>query len=125
MLRGVGAACRRAVEKTIRVLGEVVWFTIVLVLGFAPAAGAVAVGYVIRSGPMAFAVLPAAGLVALVVWRLRYLRKRRTDRVPRVRSIQRSEAVAPPVVAVTMGPVTNDLLAFHDFDTVRKRFDHW
>jgi hypothetical protein len=24
-----------------------------------------------------------------------------------------------------MAPVTNDLLAFHDFDRVKNRFDHW
>ena len=96
-----------------------------LVLGFAPAAAAIAVGCLIRSGLMVFPLLAAAGLVTIVVWRLRYIRDRQTDRVERVRSIQRSDAVAPPIVAATMGPVTNDLVAFHDFDAVRRRFDHW
>jgi membrane protein implicated in regulation of membrane protease activity len=125
MPRGVNAAFRRAVEKMIWVVGEALSLTIMLVLGFAPAAAAIAVGYLIRSGPMALALLAAAGLVAIVVWSLRYLRDRRTGRVERAGSIQRGEALAPPVVAATMGPVTNDLLAFHDFDTARKRFDHW
>lgn len=74
---------------------------------------------------MVLPLLAAAGLVAIVVWRLRSIRDDRTDRVEGVRSIQRSEAVAPLVVAATMAPVTNDLVAFHDFDTVRRRFDHW
>ncbi|MGB8342940.1 MAG: hypothetical protein WCE51_15255 [Chthoniobacterales bacterium] len=109
-------------EKTIRVVGETLSLTIMLVLGFAPAAAAIAVGCLIRSGLAAPALLAAAGLVAFVVWRLRYIRDRRTDRGVRERSI---EAVAPPVVAATMTPVTNDLLTFHDFNTARRRFDHW
>ena len=125
MLGGVGTAWRRAVEKTIRVVGETLSLTIMLVLGFAPAAAAIAVGCLIRSGLAAPALLAAAGLVAFVVWRLRYIRDRRTDRAERERSIERSEAVAPPVVAATMTPVTNDLLTFHDFNTARRRFDHW
>ncbi len=96
-----------------------------LVLGFAPAAAAIAVGCLVRSGLMALALLAAAGLIAFVGWRLRSIRDDRTDRVERVRSIQRGEAVAPPVVVATMAPVTNELVAFHDFNTARRRFDHW
>jgi hypothetical protein len=96
-----------------------------LVLGFAPAAAAVAVGCLIRSGLMSLALLAVAGLVAFVVWRLRSVRDGRTDPVERDRSIERSEVMAPPVVAATMAPVTNSLLTFHDFNTARRRFDHW
>jgi membrane protein implicated in regulation of membrane protease activity len=125
MLGWVGSAWRRAVEKTIRVTGEILSLTIMLFLGFAPAAAAIAVGCLIRSGLIALALVAGAGLVAFVVWRLRSIRDRRTDPVERDRSIERSEAMAPPVVAATMAPVTNGLLTFHDFNTARRRFDHW
>ena len=103
MLGLVGRACRRAGERAIRILGETLSLAIMLVLGFAPAAAAIAVGCLIRSGLMVLPLLAAAGLVAIGVWRLRSIRDDRTDRVEGVRSIERSEAVAPLVVAATMG----------------------
>jgi UPF0716 family protein affecting phage T7 exclusion len=125
MLRVVGGVCRRAIEQAIRILEEALSLAIMLVLAFAPAAGAIAVGYLVRGGLMAVALLAATSLGAFVVWRFRGLWNRPVDRFEPERAVQRGEAPAPSVVAPTMVPVTNDLLAFHDFDRAKNRFDHW
>jgi hypothetical protein len=93
-----------------------------LVLAFA---AAIAVGFLARRGLAALALLGAASLGAIVVWRLRDVRSRRADRVGRERPERRSEALEPPMVAPTMFPVTTGFLTFHDFDREKKRFNHW
>jgi hypothetical protein len=92
-----------------------------LILAFAPAAAAIAVGCLLRNRLMSLALLVGASLGAFLVWRVRDLRNRNGSE----QSVQCPESVAPAGVVPTMAPVTNDLLAFHDFDRVKNRFDHW
>jgi hypothetical protein len=125
MLKAVGAACRRAVKQTIRVLAEGVSLAIMLVLASAPAIAAIAVGCLLRNRVMTLALLAGASLGAFAIWRFRELRNWVADRLVREPSVPGREPVATPVVVPTMAPVTDDLLAFHDFDRVKNRFDHW
>ena len=125
MLKAVGATFRRALQKTIWFFGEAVSVAMMSVLAFAPAAAAIAVGCLIRHRLVALSLLAGVSLGAFLVWRFRDLRNRVVDRNEPEQSTQRREPMAPPVVAPMMAPLTNDLLAFHDFDRVKNRFDHW
>lgn len=125
MLKAVGATFRRALQKTIWVFGEAVSVAMMLVLAFAPAAAAIAVGCLLRHRLVALSLFAGVSLGTFLVWRFRDLRNRAVDCKEPEPSTQRRQPMAPPVVAPAMAPVANDLLVFHDFDRVKNRFDHW
>jgi hypothetical protein len=80
MLKAVGATFRRVLQKTIWVFGEAVSVAMMLVLAFAPAAAAIAVGSLLRNRLMTLALLAGVSLGTFLVWRFRDLRNRVVDR---------------------------------------------
>ena len=125
MLKRFGAALHRATGRVIRGLEEALSIMIILVISLAPAAGAIAIGYLFqrRSIPVAF--LASASLGAMVACALGFLRNRRNERPRRRGSSQGSTAEPKAVSAPPLEQLTNAMVTFHDFNSQRRRFDHW
>jgi uncharacterized integral membrane protein len=122
---GVGAAVSGALGRGIRVFGETLSVTIILVMSLAPAAGAIAVVYFLNRWSIPVALLAVASLGGIVSRRLGFFRIRQADssegKLSREdRTEKPNEVAAPP-----LDDVTDAMITFHDFNRARRRFDHW
>ena len=125
MLRRIGAALHRAAGRTIRGLEEALSIAIILVMALAPAAGAIAVGYLLERRSIPVALLASASLAATVASALSLFRNRRNNRSRGKQPIPGHAEEPKEANDSPLEPLTNAMVTFHDFNPKRRRFDHW
>jgi len=125
VLKGTIAALYGAVEAVIRVCGEALALFAVSVLALAPLAGALAVGYFFSNWMLVAALVATLSLGAIVFRPLRRATDDMLDHAEVGLVDQTSETQRTANTAILPISRATSLIAFHDFDTARNRFDHW
>jgi len=126
MVRRFGAALPRAIRRVIRVVEGMLSIVISVGMALAPAAGAIAVGWVFTRGSIPLPLVATAAVGATILGVLGFFfRSHRNNRSKRQRlsqgSSQDSETVSPSPIK----PLPNTMVTFHDFNPQRRRFEHW